>query len=407
MNIHARFAELLNMPEEVVADVDRRMSEAGKSGIFEEVLKERDERVARVLATFGEAEFSEATRVRLVDEVLRHDTQLATYVKNLPGETDFDKAAGLARKIVRVGKGYFLKKSYAEDILRQRPPMNLLAFLGYTTVEELLQKHDVTEAFSALRFMESDEWMHKTFDAAYSLFTAADFEERDIELKVLGPEWHEVAKKFVEKKHHNVSHLKEFGVIFLNPIGEDTPGKFLRDFALLLHYFHEVEFYSKLFRKYAAENDFAERFKALLRGDVRNASDLAPGEWLIVQRYFIKIDPADPRLFTPRVNPESLHWRRGEMDLAQFAKQTPGLDLGFWEDLDWVGLILPGGVLASLDVEDNAMSAVARSEGGAEFMNYHQKEAIWTYIFQKFAGGEEAMEKLLIDNFSEGIIRSQ
>ena len=71
--------------------------------------------------------------------------------------------------------------------------------------------------------MESDEWMHETFEVAYSGFTAADFEERPIEIKVLGKEWHEVAKQFVAKKHHNVSHLKEFGVIFLNPIQERTP----------------------------------------------------------------------------------------------------------------------------------------------------------------------------------------
>lgn len=407
MNGFAQLSELLHMPEPLLAEIDRHMASSGRRGVFDELLRERDERVARVLALLGHERFSEATQVRLVDEVLRHDAQLFAYVRTLPGETDFDKAAHLARKIARVGRGYFLKKSFAEEILRQRPPANLLSFLGYANVDELLKKQDVAEAFSALRFMESDEWMHETFEAAYSRFTAADFEERDIELKVLGPEWHEVAKKFVEKKHHNVSHLKEFGVIFLNPIAEDMPGKFLRDFALLLHYFHEVEFYSKLFRKYAGEENFPERFKALLRGDVRNATDLKPGEWLIVQRYFIKLNPNDPRLFVPRVNPESLHWRRGEMDLVHFAKQVPELaGMAIWEDLDWVGIIA-NGKLASFDIEDNAMSAVAHSEGKSEFLNYHQKEAIWTYLFQKFAGGEESVENFLLNNFAEGIIRPQ
>ena len=54
----------------------------------------------------------------------------------------------------------------------------------------------------------------------------------------------------------------------------DVPGKFLRDFALLLHYFHEIEFYSKLFKKYSAEENFAEKFKSLLRGDVKETMDI-------------------------------------------------------------------------------------------------------------------------------------
>ena len=34
----------------------------------------------------------------------------------------------------------------------------------------------------------------------------------------------EKRKKYVAKKHHNVSHLKEFGIIFLNPIAQTEEG---------------------------------------------------------------------------------------------------------------------------------------------------------------------------------------
>jgi hypothetical protein len=388
-----------------ILQVDRSVLEkVGHPEAFQKVYEDNLARVNRTVKNLGLIALDASAREALERRALAQDAALKAYVDTLPGGTQFDKAASLARRIARVGKGFFLKREFAERILRQRPPENLLAFFKYQNVDELLSKHDVMETMSALRFMESDEWMHQTFDAAYSSFTAADFEERDIELRVLGPEWHEVALKFVEKKHHNVSHLKEFGVIFLNPIAEDAPGKFLRDFALLFHYFHEVEFYSKMFRKYSTEPTFAEDFKMLLRGDVKGAEGLGPKDWLIVQRYFWKLDPKDARLFIPRVNPESLHWRRGEMDITHFAASVPELGLEFWEDLDWVGVGLPDKTVASLDIEDNAMAAVSLAEGKPAHLNYHQREAVWLRIFEVIVGSEEETERLIMENFKNGII---
>ncbi|HXF44168.1 MAG TPA: hypothetical protein VNK70_01755, partial [Candidatus Paceibacterota bacterium] len=59
----------------------------------------------------------------------------------------------------------------------------------------------------------------------------------------------------------------------------------------------------------------------------------------------------------------------------------------------------------SFDLEDNAMSLVSFMEGEEKFFTYHQKEALWTRIFEAYAGGEEEMEKLLIENFDKGIIK--
>jgi hypothetical protein len=199
----------------------------------------------------------------------------------------------------------------------------------------------------------------------------------------------------------------------LNPIKERIPGKFLRDFALIFHYFHEIEFYSKLFRYHSPLPDFAERFKALLRGDVPEIYRSEPGEWLIIQRYLAKINPSDPRLFMPRVNPESLHWHRGEKDLASFKGDGVKLDLSLWFDLDWVGNMFQSANaqagkqdVVSFDLEDNAMTLVAFMDGEeAQFFNYHQREAMWTKIFSEYVGGEEKMEQLLIENFDKGIIK--
>ncbi len=404
-----KLGRILKVEPAFLARLEESMVKLGlRGGVLERLSFDNEKNIKNLLGKWKVPFESSAEVVRyaLKALIISNEAKLLSYLQSVKGENDFEKAANLAKSIAMVQKGFFLKRSYGEEILRKCKPEKLLAFLHYADVDEMLSHHDVTEIFSALRFIETDEWMHQTFEKAYSGFTAKDFEERAIEIKVLGPEWHEVAKKFVEKKHHNVSHLKEFGVIFLNPIKEDIQGKFVRDFALLLHYFHEIEFYSMLFRKNAKLPDFAERFKALLRGDVKNVQTVAEGEWLIVQRYLFKENPQDPRLFLPRVNPESVHWFRGERDLVRLGEEHPELDLELWDDLDWVGALFHDGgeEVVSFDLEDNAMSEVSTIEGKNEHLSYHQLEAMWTRMFIEYVGGETQMEKLLVENFDKGVV---
>jgi len=404
-----KLAKILNVAPAFLVQLEETMMRHGLGGgVLQKISALNEEHTKHLLdelhVPFDAS--AETVRTALKNLIAENEEKLLAYMASVEGNTEFEKAVHLARSIARVDKGFFLKKEFGAEILKKCKPEKLLTFLGYATVEEMLARHDVTEVFSALRFIESEEWMHETFKKAYSGFTAKDFEERDIEIKVLGPEWTEVAKKFVEKKHHNVSHLKEFGVIFLNPIKEDVRGKFLRDFALLFHYFHEIAFYSMLFKKYAAAPDFADHFQALLRGDVKETKTVGEAEWLIVQRYLFKIDPRDPRLFLPRVNPESVHWFRGERDIVAFGKANPSLGLSWWTDLDWAGYIFRDGKeeVVSLDLEDNAMEEVSAVEGKNEHLNYHQREALWTRLFMEYVGGEAEMQKLLIENFEKGTI---
>ncbi|MBI5732769.1 hypothetical protein HY967_02290, partial [Candidatus Jorgensenbacteria bacterium] len=314
MTKFGKLAHIFGVEEDFIVALDRAMAKAtSRRGVAEYLVDSIEETITRTLGKLGINSDCGADEVREVlrEAIFTHEHQFLDFLNGVQGATEFEKAMNLARKIAKVGNGFFLKKDRAQKILEERPPMNLIKFFGYSNVQELLKKQDITESFSALRFIESNEWMHETFDKVYSNFTVHDFEERPIELRVLGSEWLEVSKKFVAKKHHNVSHLKEFGVIFLNPIREDMPGKFLRDFALLLHYFHEIEFYAKLFRRYSQDEDFAVKFKSFLRGDVQERNVVSEGEWLIVQRYLWKENPDDLRLKLPRVNPESMHWARG------------------------------------------------------------------------------------------------
>jgi len=392
-------------------NLNEKISERiGRSDVLQDFIDKNRSMIQKTLDVLDPTH-TPAGEVReiLRKKILRHEKQLIGFVSKLEGDDEFEKVVKFASEAATVKSGLFLKKEFAEKILKKRPPQNVLKYMGATSIDDLLKGQDVTEVFSALRFLESDLWMHETFEQEYSHFTADDFEEREIEIKVLGPEWQEVARKFVAKKHHNVSHLKEFGVIFLNPIAENVPGKFLRDTALFLHYFHEISFYSKLFAKYLVDKDnFSVKFKALLRGDVQEAKNLKGTEWLIVQQYLWKKDPKDPRLFVPHVNPESMHWARGERDLTYFGALEPDIDLEGWHDLDWVGGIFEeedgSESLISFDLEDNTMTLASFMEGGRENFNYHQREAMWTKLFSEYVGGEDKMEELLIENFDKGVI---
>jgi len=411
MSAHEYLARILDVDLSLFESIDEVMSErAGRRGVLERVMEENERAIAHALELLQpEGRTAAAIHKALQATILEHEKQLIACIERLEGDNEFERAVHFAKLVTRVGKGFFLKRSLAEEILQKRPPEHVLQYLGLSNVEELLKYHDVTEVFSSLRFLESREWMHQTFEEAYSNFTANDFEERDIEVTVLGPEWKEVAEKFVEKKHHNVGHLKEFGVIFLNPIRMNIPGKFLRDVPLFLHYFHEIDFYSKLFRRYSKEDDFAERLKALLRGDVLDVDTVEEGEWLIVQRYLWKEDPRDPRLFLPRVNPESMHWSRGEQEVAYFGALEPAAGLEFWHDLDSVAGMFPNASgedeLVSFDLEDGAFTLASFEEGKNETFSYHQREAMWTKIFKEYVGGEAEMERLLLENFDKGVIR--
>ena len=161
---------------------------------------------------------------RLFDKIHNDEKQLYLQVGVSANDFDFEKIAQKAREITGERVGFFLKKEYAEQILQKRPPTATIEMLGYSSVQAMLEKEDIMDIFSALRFTETDEWMHKTFDVAYTQFTPDDFEERPIQIRVLGDKYKEVAEKFVAKKHHNVSHLKEFGVIFVNPIAQNRVG---------------------------------------------------------------------------------------------------------------------------------------------------------------------------------------
>src|SRR3989304_2669999 len=276
MDSYEKIASMLRVDKDVPRVIDELfVTRTGVVGVFDALIEENTsltaDRISRLGITNPNAKTIYEALLRKVEE---DDSRLKEYFHGGAGDLDkegFQKLISKGYALSRVGKGLFLKRSVAEDLLRKNPPPHVLSVLGYTSVDEMLKHENLFEVFSALRFVEGNDWLNSVFFKPYESLTPDDFEEREITPVVIGDKFKNAAESFIKKKYHNVSHLKELGVVFVIPIPMHYKGETLRTLSLVLHYFHEVVFYSKLFRKYLSIDhgkDFARNFSSALRGDV-------------------------------------------------------------------------------------------------------------------------------------------
>lgn len=402
-----KIAKILRVSKQMIADLEAAMERAtGKVGVIARIVEENDALVRNRLEQLGlSGKDSKAVEVfdALTSKVEADDLKVfeAAGVFSLRLETTAQKICDFVTSITPPGEGYFLKLDKAAELLKAEPPKKILAALGYASVSEMLAREDIREVYSALRFLEDPAWLNDIFFKQYEQLTLKDFEWRKIHLQALHQKWAAAAEKFVAKKYHNVSHLKELGVIFVIPIFLGISGETLRLVSLLNHYLHEVAYYASLFEGFMkkSEEKFATHLISALRGDViarRLPSFTAEAErprWLIVQRYLAKDDENDWRLFEPHINPEALHWQRAENDMLSIANVVRGFHNGldFWGGLGWAGDYFPTEtgvpVLVSFNIVDTVMALVKEKEL-IKYL-YHQQEAMWNKIFTSyFSEGE-------------------
>ena len=408
-----KIARILRTDKDTLISVERFLSEiSGKENILDKIVEQNESLIKGKMDLLGlsvaqsrDIYAALLSRIQKDDEVLFEMLGQPVCLTAIGCQPILDAA----KKVAGVGKGFFLKKEKAEEFILKIPPQNIIRTLGYSSAEEMLKNENLFEIYSALRFVEDGRWLNDTFFKQYEYLGAEDFEEREIETIVLGEKWEAVAEKFLKKKHHNISHLKELGVIFVLPAVLKISGETLRTLALILHYFHEIDFYSKLFRRYAEMPNMSERILKALKGDVsekRLPLEDVGKSWMIVQRYLAKDDKNDWRLFEPHINPEAIHWKKAENDISDLGgKVDHGIDLSFWRELDWVGNFCPTeagiDVLVSFNLVDTVMSLVKKQEM-TKYL-YHHQEALWNKIFSEFMG-EEKMEEMILDNFEKGFV---
>ncbi len=406
---HEKIARILRVSKVVIADLEAAMERVtGKVGVMARIVRENDALVADRLRQLGvSGKDAKAVEVydALISKVEADDLKVfeAAGIFSLRLEATAEKICDFVTSITPPGEGYFLKYDKAVELLKAEPPKKILEALGYATVSEMLQKENILEVMSALRFLEDPKWLNDIFFKQYEKLVPEDFELRRIRLQALHPKWASAAEKFVAKKYHNVSHLKELGVIFVIPIFLGISGETLRLVSLLNHYLHEVAYYASLFEGFMKDKGkFAAHLISALRGDVVSRripvfmAEAARPRWLIVQRYLAKDDENDWRLFEPHVNPEALHWQRAEQDILNIAKVIRGFHNGldFWSGLGWAGDYFPTEtgvpVLVSFNIVDTVMALVKEKEL-VKYL-YHQQEALWNKIFTSYFSEQELEE---------------
>ncbi|MCX6702599.1 MAG: hypothetical protein NTW60_01915, partial [Candidatus Wolfebacteria bacterium] len=401
-----KLARILRTDKDNIRLLEEKMAVvSGRKGIIEKISEENDFVIKNRLDILGLKTTADAKEIYngLLRKIETDDVNLYK-VLGEPRATvpaDWERVLKAAKDSVRPPKGFFLKKEKALEFLRKEPPLKVIRSLGYSNADELIANENFFEIWTSLRFLEGSEWLNGVFFKYYETLSPDDFEEREITTIALSERWAKAAQEFIKKKHHNISHLKELGVIYVLPLSLEISGETLRNFSLILHYFSEIAFYSDLFRHYAKDGEtFAKNIISLLRGDVLDAR-LAPGnkaEWLIIQRYLAKEDPYDWRLFEPHVNPEALHWERAERMLLVAARQLDHslADLNFWQDLNWVGDYFKTDagpdMLVSFNLIDASMS-LAKEKEMTKYL-YHHQESLWNKIFIEYSS-EEKMEELI------------
>ncbi len=409
-----KISKLLRARPDVIEKLELEMMKiTGKTGVFEKISEEIEMLIDRTLQEFGLDRAvctAEEVEHALVSKMAHTDQHLYEYL----GRPDLSrmshvcgKVCDVAQEVSGVPKGFFIKREKVASLLKKDPPTNLLTHFGYSSVEELIDAQGLTSVLCSLRFAQDDDWMHRFFDKAYGSLTAEDFEEREVEIKVLETLWLDVAAKFTKHKLHNVSHLKEHGIIFITPLKSESSGETLRMFMLLLHYLNEVPFYSKLFIKYSKDADFVDKLQSLLRGDVLEGSlpiDSDSYFYRIVQRYLAKDDENDFRLLEPHVNPEAGHWYLAEGDLGKIRSDEFATSLGYWQGLDFVGghfkSVDGSEKMVSFDFIDIDMTLVEKEK---RFFTYHLQEALWNKIFIEYLGRDK-LNQLIEENLIKGFI---
>ncbi len=214
--------------------------------------------------------------------------------------------------------------------------------------------------------------------------------------------WAPLTKKFIEKKKHNVTHLKELGVILVLETEDKSllHGLTLKVLPLMVHYFFEVHLYSTFFKlksKTLKGEAFGKMLAETILADPKLDITLG-GEhihWRVVQRYFGKLEDIKkhPEVLEPHLQPEDLHWDRTEVALAKYIPE-----LAIWEDLDYVG-ILKDGLPMSLNLMDLTLS-FANKNRYKEHLFYHFRESLWNEIFARYMGHDNLEDELLakLDN---------
>ncbi len=335
----------------------------------------------------------------LLGLIKKHDEFLARRL----GATDptdvqdiLPRIVSFVNKLDTPKSAWALKPATAKRLLKLTPPKKIMKQLGYRSIDSMLKREPTAELFVAMRFVESQEWL-QAFTRKYKHLSSRDFETRDITfINLDAKKWGVTAEAYAKKQRHNVTHMKEMGVIALLPLPlSRLPGITVAVLPLVLHYLNEIRMYSTYFKMQQVRPDFGDVIVKTLVHDPRNHAKVAGHDvhWRNVQRHFGKNGTHVPEIFEPHVQAEDLFWRKAEEVLYRI---EPALH--FWHEMDYVALKTPGGIV-SFCLMDAAVNYVNQLPFGMHVI--HQfRASLWSELFVRYIG-QPALEYQVLQQLSQ------
>lgn len=334
----------------------------------------------------------------LLELVKKHDEFLA---KRLGAKDPIDVEDILPRIITFINKldipkkVWVLKPTAAKRMLKLTPPRKVMRQLGYRSIDSMLKRESIYELYVAMRFVESQEWL-QAFTKKYKYLSSIDFESRDIRfIRFDSKKWGVSAEAYARKQRHNVTHMKEIGVIALLPLPVTRlPGVTIAVLPLLFHYLNEIRMYSSFFKLQQIRPDFGEIIVKTLIYDPRDHVKVAGHNfhWRAVQRHFGKNKSRLPDFFEPHVQAEDLYWRKAEEILYRIEPA-----LYFWNEADYVALKANGGVV-SFNLMDAAVNYINQLPFG-KHVTHQFRASLWSEIFIRYLG-QNAIEYQVLQQLS-------
>ena len=221
-----------------------------------------------------------------------HDKYLATAIGTNPDASLHEQLLHIKQTLDNLpipNKAWVIKHSVLKKLLKAQPPKKVMKQLGYKSIDSLLKREQVGEILAATRFLEAKSWMAK-FIKSYRRLGPSDFEVRAIELYVVDESRYGLsARAFIMKQGHNITHLKEAGVVLILPLPmKHMRGATITIMPFVLHYMNEIRSYSAFFKMQQVRPDFGTILEDTLQNDAPHVVSIAGQNihWRIIQRHF-------------------------------------------------------------------------------------------------------------------------
>lgn len=392
-------ADILGTDDPLFAIGIRQLEKAsGQAGVdvrlYSEILRKSHQKT-RELGLNPRDTTAEELYHALMGLVEKHDRFLA---KRLGADDPADvqdvlaRAQRFAQALDTPKSAWVLKSAAAKRLLKLTPPKKVMKQLGYRSVDSMLKREPIAELYIALRFTESPEWL-SSFTKKYKQLSQRDFETRDVKfIRMDAKKWGVATETLVRSQRHNVTHMKEMGVIAILPLPvKRMPGITIAVLPLLLHYLNEIRMYSTYFKLQQVRPDFGDKIAQTIAHDPHNHAKVAGHDvhWRIVQRHFGKSGAMNyTEVFEPYVQASDLLWRKAEDILYRI---EPALH--FWHDMDYVGVKI-GKEVVSFNLMDMAVNYVNRLPYGQHTV-HRMRAGLWNEIFARYIG-QPALESQVI-----------